>query len=171
MVFKRGDTVVHPNYGAGIITDIRERGFLGNRKKPYYSIQLLSQPETTVLVALQNAEEVGLRPTVPQHRLGQIWRILRSEPTELPPDHKKRYEMLKDKVHSGDVFRIAEVLRDLAWRRKRKRKLTIRGKRVYDRGMEFLAGEIAGVQHRDVDVAERQISNTLSQSTTTSPAA
>jgi CarD family transcriptional regulator len=169
MAFKIGDTIVHPDYGAGTITDIKELEFLDVEKKPYYSIQLLSQPETTVMVAVRNAGRMGLRPTVSQSRLSRIWRILRSQPKKLPSDHNKRYEILKDKLHSGNAFRIAEVLRDLAWRKERKRKWTIRGKRLYDRGIEFLAGEIASTRHGDVDAAEYQISRTLSQSIATSP--
>jgi CarD family transcriptional regulator len=169
MAFKIGDTVVHPNYGAGIIIEIKELEFLDVQKKPYYSIQLLSQPETTVMVALRNAKEVGLRPTVSQSRLSRIWRILRSRPKELPSNHNKRYEMLKDKLQSGSVFRIAEVLRDLSWRNAKKRKWTIRGKRLYDRGMELLAGEIAGSRHWEVDAAEDRISRALSQNMATSP--
>jgi CarD family transcriptional regulator len=123
------------------------------------------------MVAVRNAEQVGLRPTVSRSRLSRILRTLGSAPKELPSDHNKRYEMLKDKLYSGSALRIAEVLRDLAGRRVEKKKLTTRGKRLYDRGMEFLAGEIAGVQHREVDLAENQITNTLSQSTASNPAA
>ena len=170
MGFKIGDTVTHPNYGAGVIIDIREREFLDVERKTYYSIQLLGQPETTIMVALRNAEQVGLRPTVSRSRLSRILRVLGSEPEVLPPDHNKRYEMLKDKIYSGNTIRIAEVLRDLAWRRERRRKLTTRGKRLYDRGMEMLAGEIAGVRHSEVDAAEDQIARALEQSIAASPA-
>jgi CarD family transcriptional regulator len=133
-------------------------------------IQLLSQPETTVMVALRNAERAGLRPAVSQSKLSRIWHILRSKPKTLPSDHAKRDEMLKEKLRSGNVFRVAEVLRDLAWRKERRRSWTTRGKRLYDRGMDLLAGEIAGTQHWDVDIAVQQISKTLSQSIATSPA-
>jgi RNA polymerase-interacting CarD/CdnL/TRCF family regulator len=78
--------------------------------------------------------------------------------------------MLKEKLHTGNAFRVAEVLRDLAWRKERTHKWTVRGKRLYDRGLDFLAGEIASTQHGDVDAAERQISRALSQSMVTSPA-
>ena len=122
------------------------------------------------MVALRNAEEVGLRPTVSQSRLSRILRILGSKPKELPTNHNKRYEMLKDKLYSGNALRIAEVLRDLAWRRERRRKWTIRGKRLYDRGMEMLAGELAGARHSDVDAAEYQITETLEQSIAANPA-
>jgi RNA polymerase-interacting CarD/CdnL/TRCF family regulator len=78
--------------------------------------------------------------------------------------------MLKDKLYSGNIFRIAEVVRDLAWRNERKHKWTIRGKRLYDRGIELLAGEIAGTRHWDVGTAEHRISRALSQNIAASPA-
>jgi CarD family transcriptional regulator len=162
-MFRVGDTVVHPHYGAGVVTDIRELEYLGNERKTYYSIKLLTEPDTVVMVPLRNEREVGLRATVPESRLSRVWRILRSDPRKLPSDHNERYEMLKDELHSGSVYRIAEVLRDLAWRRDRRQHLTIRGKRLYDRALEFLAGEVAAAQGEDVDAAESQISGTLSQ--------
>ena len=165
MTFKTGETVVHPGYGAGMVTDVRALKFLDVQKKPYYEIQLLSQPETTVMVAVKNADKVGLRPTTPQWRLNRIWRILRSDPNELPGNHQERYSMLKEKIGSGNAFQVAEVLRDLAWRKEEKRKLTVRDSRLYDRSIEFLAGEIAGTQHQEVDAAEYKISKMLSQST------
>jgi RNA polymerase-interacting CarD/CdnL/TRCF family regulator len=78
--------------------------------------------------------------------------------------------MLKEELHSGSVFRIAEVLKDLAWRRDRKHHLTVRGKRLYDRAFSFLIGEVAAAQGQDVDVAEARISRTLSQSIATASA-
>jgi RNA polymerase-interacting CarD/CdnL/TRCF family regulator len=77
--------------------------------------------------------------------------------------------MLKDKLYSGSALRIAEVLRDLAGRRVEKKKLTTRGKRLYDRGMELLAGEIAGARHWEMDAAEYQIVRTLEQNAAASP--
>jgi CarD family transcriptional regulator len=170
MAFTIGDTVVHPNYGAGIITDIREHEFLDVEKKPYYSIQLLSSPETTVMVAVQNEQEAGLRPTVSQSRLSRVWRILSSKPEQLPTDHNKRYDALKEKLYSGNVLRIAEVLRDLTWRNEQRRKWTTRGKRLYDRGIQLLAGEVAGSRHWDVDAAKERISRALSRSMAANPA-
>ena len=171
MAFKVGDTVTHPNYGAGIITDIRERQFLDVEKKRYYSIQLLGEPEKTIMVALQNAQEVGLRPTVSRSRLSRIMSTLGSSPSELPSDHNKRYEVLKDKLYSGNAVRIAEVLRDLAWRREQRKQLTTRGKQLYDRGMEMLAGEIAGARHSEVEAAASQITRTLEHNVSAGPAA
>jgi CarD family transcriptional regulator len=165
-MFQVGDTVVHPNYGAGIVTEVRKLEFRGTQEKPYYWIKLLSQPETTVMVAVKNEEKVGLRSPIAQANLERVWRVLRADPEALPSDHNKRYHMLKEKLHRGDVFEITEVLRDLAWRRQEKRKLTTRGKRLYRTGLELLASEVAGAQGRDFESVAEQIQERLAETVT-----
>jgi CarD family transcriptional regulator len=160
-MFEVGDTVVHPSYGAGKVINIRELHTLGRDGKQYYSIRLLSQPETTVMVPLDDEQKAGLRLPMNRARLERLWRILSDDPNELPSDYKKRYAMLKAKVETGDMLEIARVLRDLAWRREERRKLTTRGKRLYETGMELLASEVAGAQGRDYDAAQAEISAQL----------
>jgi CarD family transcriptional regulator len=163
-MFKMGDTVVHPDYGAGIVTEVKEIAFLGNEKKRYYSIELLSQSGTTVMVAVRNEEKVGLRSPIARSKLVQVWHILRSGPSALPSDHNERYELLKEQIYHGDVFEIAKVLRDLAWRQEKRRRLTMRGQRLYRESMELLASEVAGAQGSAFEVAEAQISDRLAAS-------
>jgi CarD family transcriptional regulator len=117
------------------------------------------------------ADDVGLRPVITEAKLKQIWNILRADPNELPSDHNKRYDRLKTKLYSGDILKVAEVLRDLAWRREEKRRLTMRGKRLYNKGMEFLSAEVAGAQDSNVEEAESKISEMLFMSMSTSTAA
>jgi CarD family transcriptional regulator len=163
MTFQVGETVIHPHYGAGVITEIQERHSLGPTRR-YYSIRLLKDSQTTVMVALGKEESVGLRQPISKARLGRLWRILRGEPEALPDEHKERYAVLQDKLQEGDAFQIAEVVRDLAWRREQKRSLTKVGKRLFETGLGFLASELAGVQGSDVDTAEAQIAERLEAS-------
>ena len=163
MTFHVGDTVVHPNYGAGVITEIEERHSLGPRKR-YYSIELLGDSQTTVMVPLDKEESIGLRQPIAKSRLSRLWRILRAEPEVLPDEHKKRYAVIEGKLEEGDLFQIAEAVRDLAWRREEKRNLTKVGKRLYETGLGFLASEVAGGQGGDVDEAEAQIAERLDAS-------
>ena len=72
--------------------------------------------------------------------------------------------MIEGKLEQGDAFQIAEVIRDLAWRREEKRTLTKVGARLYETGLGFLASELAGVQGGDVDTAEAQIAERLDAS-------
>jgi RNA polymerase-interacting CarD/CdnL/TRCF family regulator len=163
VTFKVRDVVVHPNYGTGVISEIKERHSLGQGKR-YYSIDLLGEPGTTVMVPVGKEESVGLRRPIPKNRLSRLWRILRAEPDALPTDHKERYALIQEKFQDGDFFRIAEAVRDLAWRREEKSRLTIVGKRLYETGLGFLASELAAVQGSDVDAAKTQIAERLEAS-------
>ena len=160
MAFQVGETVIHPNYGAGVITEIKERRTLGAGKR-YYSIELLGDPGTIVMVPLGNEDKVGLRPPISKSRVSHLWRILHAAPQALPSEHKKRYAVVEDRLRDGDVFQIAEAVRDLAWRREETRDLTRVGKRLYETGLGFLASELAVVQGSDVHTAEAQIAERL----------
>jgi RNA polymerase-interacting CarD/CdnL/TRCF family regulator len=168
--FQVGDPVVHPGYGAGIVDEIKALKFLGNKRKRYYAIQLLAEPETTVMVPVRDEEKAGLRPPIPESRLGRVWRVLRSDPDKLPKNPKKRYADLTEKLNDASAIEVAQVLRDLAWRRQRRNRFTIRGRRLYRRGMDLLAGEVASTQGTDLSDAKSQISNVLDRSLATSAA-
>jgi CarD family transcriptional regulator len=146
-----------------VITEIEERHSLGPSKR-YYSIRLLSDAQTTLMVPLGKEESVGLRQPIPKARLSRLWRILRGKPEALPDEHKRRYAVIEGKLEEGDVFQIAEAVRDLAWRREEKRTLTRVGQRLYETGLGFLASELAGVQGSDVDTAEAEIAERLDAS-------
>jgi len=163
-MFHKGDPVVHPGYGAGIVDEIKALEFLGNKRKRYYAIHLLAEPETTVMVPVRDEDKVGLRPPLPQSRLKRIWRVLRSDPDKLPKDHKKRHAQLTEKLYDASAVEVAEVLRDLAWRRERRNRFTIRGRRLYERSLDLLAGEVASTQGTDVSDAKIKISDVLDRS-------
>jgi CarD family transcriptional regulator len=90
--------------------------------------------------------------------------VLRAVPNTLPGDHKERYKLLEGKLHTGDVFQVAEVVRDMAWRQQRKGHLTTVGKRRYNEGIKMLAGEIAAVQGVELNNAEAEIHARLEES-------
>jgi RNA polymerase-interacting CarD/CdnL/TRCF family regulator len=163
-MFQVGDRCVHPDYGAGIVTEVKELGFLGNERKQYYSIELLSKPGTTVMVAVKNEEKVGLRSPIARATLRRVWSILRASPRTLPSDHNERYALLTEKLLDRDILEIAKVLRDLAWRKEDRRNLTSRGKRLYEKSLELLASEVAGAQGSEFDTAETQIVDRLDAS-------
>jgi len=116
------------------------------------------------MVPVGAEEQMGLRRPVGKARLGRVWRVLGGDPTTLPQDHEQRCTLLDEKLSSGDVFAIAEVLRDLTWWREEKRHLTIRSQRLYERGMALFAGEVASVQDSKLVDAEILISGLLDKS-------
>ena len=159
-MFEVGDKVFHPVHGAGSVVEVKERRSLG-RAKRYYSIELLSQPKTLLMVPVASADKIGLRSSLPQTELDQVWGVLRATPQSLPTDHEQRYEVLRDRMRGGDILQIAAALRDMAWREERERRLTKQGKRLYDESLMLLAGEVAIALDSDLSAAEAPIGETL----------
>jgi CarD family transcriptional regulator len=155
-MFQIGDAVFHPIRGAGIVRGVEERQWRGGNDW-YYTIELLGQPSTRLMIPTCVAEERGLRPAISRAKLEKVWRVLRAAPEKLPIDHRARHRVLEEKVHAGDVFELAGAVRDMAWRQEQKGRLTIRGKRIYDEGMTLLAGEIAAAQGIELTEAEAQV--------------
>jgi CarD family transcriptional regulator len=164
-VFEVGDKVFHPVHGAGFVIEVKERRSLGNPKR-YYSVKLLSQPKTLLMVPVKGAQEIGLRPSITRSQLGQVWSVLRAEPDDLPTDNEQRYEVLRDRLRGGNVLQIAAALRDMAWREGQGCRLTKQGKQLYDESLALLAGEVAIIQDSDLSTAEAQIMDTLRESAT-----
>ncbi len=156
-MFNPGDAIVHPVRGAGVVVDIEDRQWQGSSKR-YYQIELLGrEPSIQLMIPIEEAQDLGLRPAIERSEIEQVWEILSAEPEELPSNHKTRHALLREKLHSGDVFRVAEVLRDLRWRQHDEDHLTTRGERIYNEALMFLAGELAATQGIDVAEAEAQI--------------
>lgn len=155
-MFEKGDAVVHPTRGVGVVVDIEEREWRGSRSR-YYRIELVGQePSLSLMLPVEEADELGLRRAISESEMEKVWHVLHSDPQKLPSNHKTRHSLLRDKLHAGDVFQVVEVLRDLT-RRRREDHLTTRGKRIFKEGMMFLSGEIATAQGIDVVEAESQI--------------
>jgi CarD family transcriptional regulator len=161
-MFKTGDAIVHPVRGAGVVEQIEERQWQGG-KNLYYRIKLLSQPASRLMIPIQNADIIGLRPAIPSSQLGRVWRALAKDPGYLPSDHKERYQILEDKLHCGDVIEVAEAVKDMAWRQQSEGGLTTRGKRIYEEGLLLLSGEIAATQGINLNEAEALIKTKLNE--------
>ena len=87
--------------------------------------------------------------------------VLSSESSDLPSSHKTCHSILREKPHAGDVFQVAEVLRDLTWRQKEADHLTTRGKRIYEEAIQSLVGGIAAARAIEVGEAEAEIRERL----------
>jgi CarD family transcriptional regulator len=161
-MFKAGDAIVHPVRGAGVVERIEERQWHGSTGR-YYRIKLLGQPGTRLMVPIDAAESIGLRRAVSRSKLRQVWGVLCADAEALPADHKVRYELLNGKLHAGDVFQVAEAVRDMAWRQKQEGSLTTQGKRIFEEGLRILSGEIAATQGVDMSDAEAQVRGRLGE--------
>src|SRR6266576_5050106 len=127
MVFKVGETVVYPHHGAAVIEAIKNRAIKGEQKT--YLVLKVAQGDLTVLVPADNAEIVGVRDIVGQERLDRVFEVLRAPHTEEPTNWSRRYKANGEKLASGDVNKVAEVVREL-WRRDKDRGLSAGEKRM-----------------------------------------
>jgi CarD family transcriptional regulator len=168
-MFRIGDTVVHPGYGAGTVVGIERLKCLSS-DKPYYAIELSDGSRTHMWVPVGGAGERGVRHLTPKSQLSQIWSVLRAGPETLPPDHGTRYELVQEKLRGGDIFRVAEVVRDMFWENHRSRRLSVVGKELYEKGLTFLTSEVALVQGCDLTAAGDEISSILGASLAANPA-
>lgn len=138
MTFKVGDTVVYPHHGAALIEAIETRQIKGVDKT--YLVLKVAQGDLTVRVPMDNAEFVGVRDVVGQEGLDRVFEVLRAPYAEEPTNWSRRYKANLEKLASGDVIKVAEVVRDL-WRRERERGLSAGEKRMLAKARQILVSE------------------------------
>jgi len=160
MTFKVGETVVYPHHGAALIEAIEER-LLQGVTKTYLRLKV-AQGDLTVLVPAENAEIVGVRDVVGQEGLDKVFEVLRAPHTEEPTNWSRRYKANGEKLASGDVNKVAEVVRDL-WRRDRDRGLSAGEKRMLAKARQILVSELALAEGTNEDKAEIVLDEVLAE--------
>src|ERR1039457_6520065 len=151
MSFKVGDTVVYPHHGAARIEEIETRSIKGEDRT--YLVLKVDKGDLTVRVPADNAELVGVRDVVGQEGLERVFEVLRAPHTEEPTNWSRRYKANLEKLASGDVNKVAEVVRDL-WRRDRERGLSAGEKRMLAKARQILVTEPALAEKTNEDKAE-----------------
>ena len=159
MIFKVGDTVVYPHHGAALIEAI-EIKTIGGRECEYLVLKV-AQGDLTVKVPAENAEIVGVRDVVGQEGLDKVFQVLRAPHTEEPTNWSRRYKANLEKLASGDVNKVAEVVRDL-WRREQDRGLSAGEKRMLTKARQILTSELALAKKIDEEEAEKRLDDILS---------
>ena len=152
MTFTVGETVVYPNHGAAVIEDIETRQIKGEDRQ-YLVLRIVAQQDLVVRVPACNLDLVGVRDVVDKEGLERVFDVLRAAHTEEPTNWSRRYKANLEKLHSGDVMKVAEVVRDL-WRRERDRGLSAGEKRMLAKARQILVSELALAEHTNEDKAE-----------------
>ena len=150
MTFTVGETVVYPNHGAAVIEDIETRQIKGEDKL-YLVLRIIGQNDLVVRVPACNLDLVGVRDGVDADGLERVFQVLRAEHTEEPTNWSRRYKANLEKLHSGNVIKVSEVVRDL-WRRDRDKGLSAGEKRMLAKARAILVAELALAE----DVAEER---------------
>lgn len=113
-MFNVGDRVVYPMHGAGIIEKIEEKEILGQKKK--YYIMKLPLGDMKVMIPIDNAERIGLRQVVDEEKLTKVFSVLRDSKSTMSTNWNRRYRANLQKIKTGDIYSVAEVVRNLMLR-------------------------------------------------------
>lgn len=159
MTYTVGETVVYPNHGAAVIEDIEVRTIKGEDRQ-YLVLRIIAQQDLVVRVPSNNLDLVGVRDVVDQAGLDRVFDILRASHVEEPTNWSRRYKANLEKLHSGDVMKVSEVVRDL-WRRERDRGLSAGEKRMLAKARQILVSELALAEKTNEDKAEAILDEVL----------
>ena len=140
MEFNIGDTVVYPHHGAAVIEKKEQRQIKGETVD--YLVLKVHQGDLTVRVPEKNAESVGVRDVVGEEGLLKVFSVLRETDVEEAGNWSRRYKANQERLASGDVNKVAEVVRD-QWRRDQDRGLSAGEKRMLAKARQVLVGELA----------------------------
>jgi CarD family transcriptional regulator len=151
MAFEVGETVVYPHHGAAKIEAIETRVIKGEEKT--YLVLKVAQGDLTLRVPEDSVELVGVRDVVGREGLDKVFEVLRAPHTEEPTNWSRRYKANLEKLASGDVNKVAEVVRDL-WRRDKERGLSAGEKRMLSKARQVLVSELALAEGTNEDKAE-----------------
>ena len=138
-MYEVGDKVVYPHHGAGKITGIEQRDVLG-RQRDYLTIQILHN-NMTVMVPVENAERAGLRKVVEAGAVDDVLDVLRGDRTSMPKNWSHRYRHNQEKLRTGDIFEVAEVVRNLTLSGADK-ELPTGEKQLFSKAKKILASEL-----------------------------
>lgn len=145
-MFNIGDKVVYPMHGAGIIEAIEEKEILGNKKK--YYVMNIPVGDMKVMVPMDNVQKVGLRDVIEKSAVSEVFNILENGDETVNVNWNRRYRANMDKIKSGSIFKVAEVVRSLLLR-ERKKGLSTGERRMLESAKQILVSELIMVQGID----------------------
>ncbi len=159
-MFNVGDKIVYPMHGAGTIHAIEKKNIL-NEEQDYY---IISMPgEVKVMVPTQKAEEIGVRNVIDKNDVSKVLNILEEDETEMSDNWNKRYRDNMDKMKSGSIYEVADVVRNLSFKQKEKG-LSTGEKKMLNNAKQILVSELVLAEHVPQEEIEKIIDNKISVS-------
>jgi CarD family transcriptional regulator len=159
--FECGDSVVYPHHGAGKVLKKEAKVLLG-QERIYLTIKILHN-DMTVMVPSEKATQVGLRRVIDEETVEKVLAVLRDEISEMPKNWNRRFKHNRDKIKTGDIYELAEVVRNLAIREHEKG-LSTGEKQMFTRAKKILASELMYALDKDEDEAEQYLDDLLAES-------
>jgi CarD family transcriptional regulator len=156
-VFRKGDRVVHPRYGAAVVEDLVELERFGEHR---IYVKLRLPKGLTLMVPVESTEQVGLRGVVSRDELDEVFDLLRGDEGFMPILWGKRYRVNLANLMSGDIYQVAEVVRNLS-RREWGKGLSSAEKRMLVKAREILISELTFVVGSTEENAEAMLDGVL----------
>ena len=156
-MFRKGDKVVHPRHGAAVVEDLVELERFGEQR---IYVKLRLPHGLTLMVPVESTEQIGLRGVVSMDELDEVFDLLREDEGRMPILWSKRYRANLAKLFSGDIYHVAEVVRDLSLR-ERGKGLSSAEKRMLAKAREILISELTFVVGSTEENAEAMLDEVL----------
>jgi CarD family transcriptional regulator len=160
--FKKGDTVIYPQHGACKVEAIRKEDPLNTGKQQEYLVLRTVIGDMTLRVPMSKVDEVGVRPPVSPDELEDLVAVLAKADPRVPSNWSRRFKNHQEKLKSGDVYQVAEVVRNLA-ARNRDASLSAAERTMYERARVNLISEIAPALKVTTDEAEVYLDEALAK--------
>lgn len=161
MTFKVGDRVVYPHHGAAVV-ESREKKIVSGEESEFLTLRLAHLPiEMVISLPVENVDKVGVRWPISQDDVEDLFDVLRKRDVREPPNWSRRYKNHQEKLKSGDVYQVAEVVRNL-WLRKMNKGLSPGEQKLLDKAMEVLRSELSLSLDISPDDAQLKIESAFS---------
>ena len=160
-MFKVGDKIVYPMHGAGTIESIEEKEVLGETQK--YYIMKMPVGDIKVMIPTKNAEMIGVRDVIGNETAQGVLDVLSKNTTVVTSNWNKRYRDNMEKMKSGDIYEVAEVVRNLTFKQKEKG-LATGEKKMLLNARQILVSELVLAEATDKENVEKMINDKIEES-------
>jgi len=157
-LYKVGDKVVYPHHGAGTVVKKERRDVLGE-KREYLTIKILHN-DMTVNVPSENAEKVGLRKVIGEDMVKVVVKALTGGGTQMPKNWNRRFKHNRDKMKTGDILELAQVVRNLSLR-EREKGLSTGERQMFVKAKKILASELMYAKDMDEEATAEWLDSVL----------
>jgi len=157
-MFLIGDRIVYPMHGAGIIEQIEEKQILGEVRK--YYILRVPCGDMKIMIPTENSQEIGVRAVITADEIENVINVLSADSSEMSNNWNRRYRENMEKLKTGDIYNVAEVVRNLM-RTDREKKLSTGEKKMLSNAKQILISEMILVKDIDHETAEEIINSAV----------
>ncbi len=159
-MFEVGDKVVYPNHGAGTIVEIETKQILGEEKK--YYVMKLPIGEMKVMIPVDNIDEIGIRNVIDAEEVDDVLDLLKGKKSKMSQNWNRRYRANQEKLKTGDIYEVGEVVRNLTMRDEEKG-LSTGEKKMLSNARQILVSELVLARDMDEEKVKSLIEETFEE--------